>query len=89
MRDDHDPDTAVYARRFSFDLDGGTGHRTINVEDLPKYARAVDLTDRTSDMEILVKVEESLSGIHLRGVPRVKKVYSEQKALVSWSHARG
>jgi DNA-directed RNA polymerase II subunit RPB1 len=84
--DDRDPESAVVARRFDFD-EGD--YITVDAAELPRYVRPLDMSDDPSDIEVLNKIEESLSRIHLRGVPKVLKVYSEEKTLLQWTHETG
>lgn len=81
-----DPNSAVVARRFEFD-DGEA--RVVALHDLNQFARQMDLGDEPSDIEILKQVEESISALHLRGIPKVLKVYSEQRARAVWSPQLG
>ena len=74
---DEEEDAAVVARRFFFE---GGEYRTIAVSDLDKFARTLDLSDEPSDIDILKQVQESVGTLKLRGVPKIAKVYSEERA---------
>jgi DNA-directed RNA polymerase II subunit RPB1 len=84
--DPHDHESEVVARRFEFE-DGS--YKTVEVAELPQFARARDDSDEPTDVDMLRQAEEAIGAIKLRGVTKVNKVYSEERVHVSWSPERG